>query len=78
MDKKIIDYKTLTAENTVKLDNEVALYLTKSWQPYGLQIRGARGLAAGQVMVKYEDTKMDSSNPSLFSEKIDGFKGSVL
>jgi hypothetical protein len=61
-DRKIIDYKTITADNTEALDAKISRALAQGFQPYGNpylsdnKIQGRVGdLTVTQAMVKYQD-----------------------
>lgn len=56
---KIIEYKTIVADDDGELDGIVRTHISKGWQPFGgaSVAREPAGLVYCQTMVKYDEPK---------------------
>lgn len=61
MDRKVIDYKTLSASYPDELDVKIKEHMKDDWQPHGYQFFHS---AFHQPMVKYETKPAQPLNKS--------------
>ena len=65
MNRRIVDYKLVAANNSVVLEKEVLAELKKGWELLGGASDG--GDALFQTMVKYEDADRQDITPKVFA-----------